>query len=250
MMVTGLMRSGGVVGQPNRALLLPQLVREAARRQLDIVERDRLVLQDVALQRAAIRETHWQQVLRPGLRAVLHDPVAGETTDTIEPGPGVEVELGECDDIAHRGALRYHGGVVEEHGASDGQRRLERAEVVRAVEGVDGAVTHLVDPHVALVEPRVAVGEYEHPRLGTDDEVDDARAFLEQLLGREQARRLFDPLGLGAGHPRSLTPNPGALAVHAISAIFVPSAKLVMCFGRWNTLAAKPACVSGVRRDP
>ena len=53
------------------------------------------------------------------------------------------------------------------------------------------------------MEPRVAVGEHEHPEagLGTDDEVDDAGAFLEQLLGREQAGRLLDPLRLRAGHP-------------------------------------------------
>ena len=49
--------------------------------------------------------------------------------------------------------------------------------------------------------------------------------------------------------PRWLTPNPVALATQIISAaIFVPSAKLVMCFGRWKTFAAKAFWVSGVRR--
>ncbi len=55
-------------------------------------------------------------------------------------------------------------------------------------------------------------------------------------------------LHCGPAMPRTETPKPSALPSVAISAaIFVPSAKDVIIFGRWKTASANAFCVSGVR---
>ena len=106
-------------------------------------------------------------------------------------------------------AHRRGGGVVQQDGARDGLHRLQRPEVERPVERVDGPVAHLVELHVGARQGVLLVAEDEHPeaRLGTQEVVDD-RA-LEERLDVEPLRGLLHPLGARAAHAALGDPEPG-----------------------------------------
>ena len=76
---------------------------------------------------------------------VLHARHVGEVNDILERFTGLQLAFGNGDDIAHGATEGLHRVVPEDHGARDAVRRLQRAQMIRRVERVERAVTHLVE---------------------------------------------------------------------------------------------------------
>src|SRR6266851_4883561 len=75
------------------------------------------VLWNIALQAAALGQTHRKHVHRLADVGVLNQAVAGKTADAVQDFAGLEVAFGGSDYVADGRTERGNGGVMEKNSA-------------------------------------------------------------------------------------------------------------------------------------